>query len=52
MRARSLIIKQEEIMEDMKEFIAYSRKLLRTLKEIKKALENKDIEKATERHDE
>ena len=39
-------------MEDMKEFIAYSRKLLRTLKEIKKALENKDIEKATELIDE
>lgn len=29
-------------MEDMKEFVAYSKKLLRVLKKIKSALQNKD----------
>lgn len=31
-----------ENMEDMKEFVAYSKKLLRVLKKIKSALQNKD----------
>lgn len=35
-------------MEDMKEFVAYSRKLLRALTKIEKALMEKDIEKALE----
>ncbi len=35
-------------MEDMKEFIAYSRKLLRSLQRIKKALDDNDIDKAKE----
>lgn len=29
-------------MDDMKEFVAYSKKLLRVLKKIKSALQNKD----------
>jgi hypothetical protein len=33
-------------MDDMKEFVAYSRKLLRILTRIEKALEEKDTEKA------
>lgn len=35
-------------MEDVKEFIAYSRKLLRTLAKIEKALEDEETEKALE----
>lgn len=40
-------------MEDnMREFIAYSKKLLRTLKRIKKALDESNIEEAKELLDE
>lgn len=35
-------------MEDMKEFVAYCRKLLRTVNKIEKALEDDDKEKALE----
>ena len=35
-------------MEDMREFVAYCRKLLRTINNIEKALEDKDNEKALE----
>lgn len=35
-------------MLDMKEFVAYSRKLLRILIKLEKALENKEYEKALE----
>lgn len=35
-------------MEDMKEFIAYSRKLLRSLYKLKKALDDNEVEKAKE----
>ncbi|MDO4295002.1 MAG: hypothetical protein Q4D90_02450 [bacterium] len=35
-------------MEDMKEFVAYSRKLLRTLERIEKALEAEKVEEALE----
>ena len=35
-------------MEDMREFVAYCRKLLRTINNIEKALEDKDSEKALE----
>lgn len=35
-------------MEDMKEFVAYCRKLLRTINKIEKALEDDDKEKALE----
>ena len=35
-------------MLDMKEFVAYSRKLLRILTKLEKALENKEYEKALE----
>lgn len=35
-------------MEDMREFVAYYRKLLRTINNIEKALEDKDSEKALE----
>ena len=35
-------------MEDMKELVAYSRKLLRSLVSIKKALDEEDILKAKE----
>ena len=33
-------------MEDMKEFVAYARKLLRVLTKIEKSLENGDVETA------
>lgn len=33
-------------MKEMKEFVAYSRKLLRLLKKIKEAMKNKDYELA------
>lgn len=35
-------------MEDMKEFVAYCRKLLRAVNKIEKALEDDDKEKALE----
>lgn len=37
-----------EQMEDMKEFVAYARKLLRVLAKIEKYLENGESEKALE----
>lgn len=40
--------RKEKIMEDMKEFVAYSRKLLRILNKLENALENKEYEKALE----
>ena len=33
-------------MDDMKEFVAYSRKLLRSLMKLKETLDNNDIEQA------
>lgn len=35
-------------MEDMREFVAYSRKLLRILTKLENALENKEYERALE----
>ena len=40
--------RKENGMEDMREFVAYCRKLLRTINNIEKALEDKDNEKALE----
>ena len=39
-------------MDEMKEFVAYSKKLLRVLKKIKKALTAKDYEEAEKLIDE
>ena len=39
-------------MEKMKEFVAYSKKLLRVLKKIKKALKEKEYEEAEKLIDE
>ena len=39
-------------MEEMKEFVAYSKKLLRVLKKIKDALQKKDYEEAEKLIDE
>lgn len=41
-----------EQMEDVKEFVAYSKKLLRVLKKIKTALNRKDFEEAEKLIDE
>ena len=35
-------------MEEMKEFVAYCRKLLRTINKLEKALDENDIEQAKE----
>lgn len=35
-------------MEDVREFVAYCRKLLRTINKLEKALEENDIDKAKE----
>ncbi len=40
--------RKEKAMLDMKEFVAYSRKLLRILTKLEKALENGETEKALE----
>ena len=40
--------RKENGMEDMREFVAYCRKLLMTINNIEKALEDKDNEKALE----
>ena len=50
--ARRLKYRKEVHMEDMKEFIAFSKKLLRVLKKIKQALVNKDYEIAEQLIDE
>ncbi len=39
-------------MEEMREFVAYSKKLLRVLKKIKSALQNKDYEEVEKLVDE
>lgn len=41
-RASETSRRKEKNMDDMKEFVAYSKKLLRVLKKIKSALQNKD----------
>ena len=35
-------------MEDMREFVAYCRKLLRTIEKLEKALDDNEIDKAKE----
>lgn len=51
-KARYLKYRKEVYMEDMKEFVAFSKKLLRVLKKIKVALVNKDYETAEQLIDE
>ena len=51
-RARYPKYRKEVYMEDMKEFVAFSKKLLRVLKKIKLSLVNKDYETAEQLIDE
>ena len=51
-RASEALRGKEQIMDDMKEFVAYSKKLLRVLKKIKKSLSEKDYEEAEKLIDE